>query len=711
MNVVQFEPRIWVKKAVGSLSLLCALLLALTSAASASAFQAVVSSSGSFSAGTVQLEGTTAGSVNCYSTGSGAGGSVTASNTQPCSNGSPIPTGQLTSGVSSTATTTLSSVGSVNATSATVASSSCGVAELADSASATDWSGTGPNTALAFGGLTYQAAGPLSSKAITLDGSTGWAESTVEYTNPEAFTVLAWFKTTSAQGAVMGFSNSQDPVASSPSSYDRALWIDPAGKLDWGIYNGTTDELTSPSVVDTGSWVFAAASVGSAGTALYVNGTKVAFATGVTSSQSYSGWWSAGYAYLTLWPDIPASYYFAGSLAQLAVVPSQLTAAQVTALNGDSTLSTYTAGVNALSPASYWPLNDSGAVPYEGSVPGAGASATLVDASGNANAGTAEGGVSLAATGPAALGTSAAVTLNGSTGYVETASSYANPQVFSLVAWFKTTSLSGGTVMGFSNVQGNGAAINYDRILWLDNSGKLVFGIYNGTEAEVTSTSSYNNGAWHMVVAELSASGEQLWVDGTLVATNASGTPAQSYSGYWHLGWDYFTAYWPDEPTNSYLAGALSEAAVVSSQLTASQISSLYNAGSAAAFALVMGQLAPASYWPLQDSASNICGTTEVTLQETLGASNTCIYPPEPVGTACPALSSGYLLTGLGSRSSSIVATSGSPVTVTIKMKLSATSASGVARLHMLPGLAFGTQYSSTPWSAGISYPNASVEL
>jgi hypothetical protein len=155
----------------------------------------------------------------------------------------------------------------------------------------------------------------------------------------------------------------------------------------------------------------------------------------------------------------------------------------------------------------------------------------------------------------------------------------------------------------------------------------------------------------------------------------------------------------------------LSEAAVVSSQLTASQISSLYNAGSAAAFALVMGQLAPASYWPLQDSASNICGTTEVTLQETLGASNTCIYPPEPVGTACPALSSGYLLTGLGSRSSSIVATSGSPVTVTIKMKLSATSASGVARLHMLPGLAFGTQYSSTPWSAGISYPNASVEL
>jgi hypothetical protein len=684
------------------------LLLVLTSAAGASAFKAVVSSNGSFSAGTLQLEGTTAGSNNCHSTGTGSGGSVTASNTQPCPNGSPLPTGELSSPSSSAANSTLTSVGTVNATSSAVASASCGVAQLADSASATDWSGTGPNTALAFYGVTYQATGPLASQAITTDGSTGWAETTTEYTNPESFTVLAWFKTSSAQGGVAGFSNSQDPVTSTPSSYDRALWIDPSGKLDWGIYDGATDELTSTSAVDTGSWVFAAASVGSAGTALYVNGTRVAYSTGVTSSQNYSGWWSIGYAYLTLWSDIPTSYYFAGSLAQLAVIPSQLSSPQVSNLYADNTLSSYTAGVTGLNPANYWPLNDTGAVPYEGSVPGAGASTSLVDASGNANTGTAEGGVTLGATGPASLGTSLAIALNGSTGYVETAKSYSNPQVFSLVAWFKTTSASGGTVMGFDNVQGNGTPTDYDRLLWVDNTGKLVFGVYTGTEEEVTSTSAYNNGAWHMVVAELDASGEQLWVDGAQVA-NPSGTPAQSYTGYWHLGWDYFTSYWPDEPTNAYLAGSLSEAAVVPSQLTASQISSLYNAGSTAAFTLAMGQLSPTSYWPLQDSASNICGTTEVTVQETVSSTSTCIYPLKPTGTGCPPPSSTYLLTGLGSRPSTVVPISGSPVTVTIRMELSAASGNGIAGLHMLPDVSLGT--SLTPWSAGISYPYASVEL
>jgi hypothetical protein len=651
VSVVHLEVRRWVHKAFGSLALLCALWLLLTSAAGASAFNAIVSPKGSFSSGTLQLEGTI-GPNQCYSTGTGSGGSVTASNVQPCTSGSPMHTGELST-TSSAANTTLTSVGTVNATSSTTASSSCGVAQLADSASVTDWGGKGPNTALPFYGVTYQVTGPLSSQAITTDGSTGWAETTTEYTNPESFTVLVWIKTTSAQGGVTEFSNSQDPVTATPSSYDRALWIDSSGKVVWGVNDGGPDELTSTSAVDTGSWVFVAASVGSAGTALYVNGSKVASSSAVTAAQSYSGWWSIGYEYLSTWGDIPASNYFKGSLAQLAIIPSQLSSTQVSALYGDSTLSTYTAGVNALSPANYWALNDPGSVPYEGSVPGATASTALADASGNANTGTAEGGVSLGAAGPTALGTSSAITLNGSSQYVETATSYANPESFSLVAWFKTASASGGTVIGFDNVQGNGTATYDDRMLWLDDSGKLVWGVDPGTAAVLTSTSAYNNGVWHMVVADLGAAGQQLWVDGAQVAINTSVTSAYNYTGWWHLGWNSFN--WTDAPTNNYLTGSLSEAAVVPSQLTASQISTLYNAGSTAAFALAMSQLSPTAYWPLQDSASNICGTTEVTVQETVSSISTCIYPPKPVGTSCPPPSSSYLLTGLGSRASTVV--------------------------------------------------------
>jgi hypothetical protein len=176
------------------------------------------------------------------------------------------------------------------------------VAQLADAVSATDWGGTGPNTALAFGGLTYQAAGPLSTQAITTDGSTAWAETATEYTDPATFTVLVWLKT-SASGGILGFSSAQDP-SSVPAEHDRLLWVDPTGKLVWGIYGSTTDEITSPLAVNTGSWVFAAASVGPAGTALYVNGAVVASNATFTTPSNYMGWWTIAWASLTGWPDL-----------------------------------------------------------------------------------------------------------------------------------------------------------------------------------------------------------------------------------------------------------------------------------------------------------------------------------------------------------------------------------------------------------------------
>jgi hypothetical protein len=46
-----------------------------------------------------------------------------------------------------------------------------------------------------------------------------------------------------------------------------------------------------------------------------------------------------------------------------------------------------------------------------------------------------------------------------------------------------------------------------------------------------------------------------------------------------------------------------------------------------------------------------------------------------------------------------------------VKMELSAASGNRVKALHMLTGLSFDTRYSSTLWSAAVSYPCASVEL
>ena len=185
----------------------------------------------------------------------------------------------------------------------------------------------------------------------------------------------------------------------------------------------------------------------------------------------------------------------------------------------------------------------------------------MADYSGNADTGTAEGGTTLGTSGPATL-TAIAITLDGASGFVETAKSYANPESFSVMAWFDTTSATGGTIAGFTNSQGNSTPIASDRTLWLSSAGHLVWQVNNGTVSEVTSPGTYNNGQWHFVVAEIGTSGGQLWVDGVKVASTTSVTSAENYAGYWHLGWGYETG-WANAPAGSYLTGSLAEAAVV----------------------------------------------------------------------------------------------------------------------------------------------------
>ena len=109
-------------------------------------------------------------------------------------------------------------------------------------------------------------------------------------------------------------------------------------------------------------------------------------------------------------------------------------------------------------------------------------------------------------------------------------------------------------------------------------------------------------------------------------ATNAAYTIPQNYTGYWHVGWGYETG-WADAPTSSYFNGSLSEVAYLPSVLSGTQLSTLYGETSVSTLSTYMTSLGPNSYWALQDSATSVCGTTEITVQEKLGATSTCIFP------------------------------------------------------------------------------------
>ncbi len=156
------------------------------------------------------------------------------------------------------------------------------------------------------------------------------------------------------------------------------------------------------------------------------------------------------------------------------------------------------------------------------------------------------------------------------------------PDVFTLEAWFKTTSLTGGKIIG----RGNRTTSNsnkMDRHIYLTNTGQVVFGVKpDQTRQVVTSPGTYRNGAWHHVAASLSPAGMKLYVDGALVAQRADVKTAEHLArGYWRVGGDAHNN-WPSAPLTAAINGDLDEVAVYKRALSDSEIALHYAAGTGA---------------------------------------------------------------------------------------------------------------------------------
>ena len=94
----------------------------------------------------------------------------------------------------------------------------------------------------------------------------------------------------------------------------------------------------------------------------------------------------------------------------------------------------------------------------------------------------------------------------------------AGPNTFTAEAWFKTTTTSGGKILGFGNAA-TGDSSNYDRQIYMDNTGRLYFGVYpNGVQTlnttRPTATTTGSGTTWW---PSLGAGGMRLYVDGALV--------------------------------------------------------------------------------------------------------------------------------------------------------------------------------------------------
>jgi hypothetical protein len=350
----------------------------------------------------------------------------------------------------------------------------------------------------------------------------------------------------------------------------------------------------------------------------------------------------------------------------------------------------------------------------------------LIDADAH-DTGLAMGGVTYGQTGPIS-GTG--IAFDGSTGWFETTSSYSAPGAFTLLAWFKAGSGSTGTIFSLSNSQFNSGASSSDLNLWVNSSGKLVWGVVTlgalgiQLKSEVTSSTTVTDGNWHLAAATYSGLTSTLYLDGSSAGSVLAVTGLGSFTGYASVGWGPEGATgWAGAPTSAYFGGSLSMVSLSPSAASSGQISTLAGETSATNYESALTTDAPSSEnWEMTDSGStpftgtvNVsgggtttpCQRVEVTVQQVQGASTTCAVPAG--GSPCPAPANPPLLSSLSTAAAIDVPTTSAAVQLTIKFALTAASPVGVAGLHLLPHVTLDA--SRTSWSAGLAYASASVEL
>ncbi len=206
-----------------------------------------------------------------------------------------------------------------------------------------------PNAAAFVRGIVGALATDSPNLAVTFNGTTSCINttSTTAITAPTQLTEVAWFKTTTTNGGkLLGFETPRTGVAiaGSGGTYDRHLYMDGAGKVWFGVYNGGYFTIGSPAALNDGTWHMAAATMGTGGMALWIDGVRIGTSTNA-AGETTTGWFRVGCGNLAGWgaswtgansPTTASSPTqdrpFAGSLDEISVWQTVLTAAQIQSL-------------------------------------------------------------------------------------------------------------------------------------------------------------------------------------------------------------------------------------------------------------------------------------------------------------------------------------------------------------------------------------------
>ena len=232
-----------------------------------------------------------------------------------------------------------------------------------------------------------------------------------------------------------------------------------------------------------------------------------------------------------------------------------------------------TAAANAGATAVHWRLDD--------------AAGPVADSSGNGSTGNIVGGV---ATGqPGAILGDSAIATNGVDGYVTSSTPVTPTAAFTNSVWFNTTTDRGGAIMGFSDAQ-TGVGLRDNRALYMENDGRVVFGIRRGNvgnpgQSFVRGPGFYNDGNWHQATTVFNGTNNiTLYMDGKQVATLNITQPIVPGPGFLRVGYMDLARFYTVFGTNydqkphvmsNFWQGRIDEASMHNTALTAAQVAAL----------------------------------------------------------------------------------------------------------------------------------------
>ena len=124
------------------------------------------------------------------------------------------------------------------------------------------------------------------------------------------------------------------------------------------------------------------------------------------------------------------------------------------------------------------------------------------------------------------------------------------------------TTTTGGKIIGFGDSQHRQLG-SYDRHVYMDNSGRIIFGVYPGAvqtvhtgEQRTTTASGTTSSA---TLSARTACGSTSTAK--VAASRHDVTGAQDYSGFWRVGGDNLGG-WTNQPSSNYFTGSIDDVAI-----------------------------------------------------------------------------------------------------------------------------------------------------